>query len=198
MADLILASASPRREQLLRLSGLSFNVVPALAVEEKATAASPELLAVKLALLKARQVSRRHPSLPVLGADTVVVIEDKILGKPVDPAAAEAMLGKLQGKCHRVITGVAVVRREPLKEETAYEETLVWMRPLSPGEIKAYAATGEPLDKAGAYGIQGRGGYLIEKIQGCYFNVVGLPLSLTMTLLGKFGLSIFKEIKDES
>ncbi len=191
MADLILASASPRRKQLLKLSGLSFDMIPALMAEEKVKAASPELLAVKLALLKARQVSRLHPTLPVLGADTVVVIEEEILGKPADIAAAEAMLGKLQGKCHRVITGIAVVQWEPLKEETAYGETLVWMRSLSPGEIKAYAATGEPLDKAGAYGIQGKGGYLIEKIQGCCSNVVGLPLSLTMTLLGKFGLSIF-------
>lgn len=197
MADLILASASPRREQLLRYSGLSFDVVPALVDEEKVEAASPEFLAIKLALLKARQVSRLTPALPVLGADTVVAVGEEILGKPADLAAAVAMLGKLQGKCHRVITGIAVVRWEPFKEETAYGETLVWMRSLSSEEIEAYAATGEPLDKAGAYGIQGRGGYLIEKIQGSCSNVVGLPLSLTMTLLGKFGLKIFKEKRDE-
>ncbi len=144
---------------------------------------SPASLAEKLAFAKAAQVAKKEPYLPVLGADTIVALGQEILGKPSDVKDAESILQELQGKKHRVYTGVALLENSSKKIRVAHEVTDVWMRPLSPTEIKTYVDTGESFDKAGAYAIQGRGGFLIEKISGCYTNVVGLPLPLTLKLL---------------
>ncbi len=197
MREFILASASPRRNRFLQDLGLNFRVVPADLDEDSLTAPflvpnsqillldsqSPTLLVEKLAFAKAAQVAKKEPYLPVLGADTIVVLGQEILGKPCDAKEAENILQKLQGKKHCVYTGVALVENSPGNIKVAHEVTDVWMRSLSLSEIKRYIDTGEPFDKAGSYAIQGRGGFLIEKISGCYTNVVGLPLPLTLKLL---------------
>ena len=188
--DFILASASPRRKDLLRQIGLSFQSIPSH-LEEDVAAASPGELVKRLAYGKARRISLEEMSLPVLGADTVVVLGGQILGKPRDPRHAVRMLHRLQGQSHRVFTGVALVHGHRGMAAVGLAVTRVWMRPLTLREIKGYVATGEPADKAGAYGIQGIGGSLIPKIEGCYFNVVGLPLSLTVRMLKAFGVKIF-------
>jgi len=191
MPDLILASASPRREELLKQVGLSFDIVPGRVDEEAVRASSPKQLVERLAYLKARSVSLQEPSLPVLGADTVVALGDKILGKPKSPRQALMMLACLQGKPHRVYTGVALVHGQRDRAAVGSEMTRVWMRPLTLDELKTYVATGEPRGKAGSYAIQGRGGGLISRIEGCYFNVVGLPLALTVKMLKTFGVNAF-------
>jgi len=185
---LILASASPRRRELLRLLGLPFEVVPS-AFEEPAPAShpDPEALARELALAKARDVARNHPRRWVLGADTVVWLGDRLLGKPADASEAAAMLAALVGRTHRVTTGLALLRRGG-PELTAHATTEVTFRPLTPREVAAYVATGEPYDKAGGYGIQGHGALLVEGVRGDYPNVVGLPLVPLLRLLRAAGL----------
>jgi len=191
MPDFILASASPRREDLLNQLGLSFQVMPGDVEEESIHAGSPRRLVEQLAYLKARSVSLREPRLPVLGADTVVALRGKILGKPKSPRQAAAMLARLQGRSHRVYTGVALVHGLTGRAAVGSAMTRVWMRPLTALEIQSYVASGEPRDKAGSYGIQGKGGGLISGIDGCYFNVVGLPLTLTVRILREFGVEAF-------
>ncbi len=190
MTELILASASPRREELLSKSGINFEIIPSSINENNISADTPQNLVMKLAFLKAQQVAKENSGIPVLGADTIVVLENEILGKPSCPEEAVVTLEKLQGKTHQVFTGVAIVEDSSGKEKVGFEGTTVWMRSLTKEEIIAYVATGESLDKAGAYGIQDKGSFLIEKIHGCYFNVVGLPLNLTATYLKEFGLKV--------
>lgn len=186
---LVLASASPRRKELLTQAGYAFRIIPSSVPEELRPAEDPILFATRLANEKAQAVFDQQraaldtPSDPllVLGADTVVVSGSEILGKPQDPADAARMLRLLSGRTHQVITGVSLVSR--LTSETAAELTYVTMRTLSDAEIAAYIATGEPADKAGAYAIQGYAARWIPRVQGCYFNVVGLPVALVSSLM---------------
>ena len=193
---LVLASASPRRRELLTQAGFSFQVHPAHIPEEPLEGEDPIAYVTRLAREKAQVVFREltsengptgkgrsdsKSSLAVLGADTTVTLDNHILGKPEDAADAARMLRLLSGRTHRVITGVALVTAEGA--EVAAEATAVRFLALSDEEIAAYVATGEPMDKAGAYAIQGRAARWIPRIEGCYFNVVGLPLALVSTLL---------------
>jgi len=187
---LILASASPRRSELLRNAGIPFVVQPAHVDENMLPGEAPEVYAKRLALEKARAVFRLNPQQRVLGADTIVVVEAEVLGKPRDPADAARMLRLLSGRSHRVITGVCVIKavssfevRVPSIEDVRAETTEVWMLDLSEEEIQEYVASGEPMDKAGAYAIQGIASRWIWKIVGCYFNVVGLPVPLVYRML---------------
>ena len=195
--DLILASASPRRRELMEHLGLPFTIVPAPGPEEPPKEAEGEAgrTAWYLSLEKARQVARAHPEALVIGADTVVGINGQILGKPRDEADAKRMLRLLSGREHQVYTGVTLVRygvypTVPSYNDTCMEMTRVFFRELTDAEIDAYVATGEPMDKAGAYGYQGRAGLFVERIEGDYYNVVGLPLCLLGTMLSRAGVKL--------
>ncbi|MBR4305839.1 MAG: septum formation inhibitor Maf [Ruminiclostridium sp.] len=172
---LILASKSPRRIELLKLGGFNYEIIPALSEEKADASLTPSQIAVNLACQKAREVSANYKNDTVIGADTIVVCDGEIMGKPIDKDDAFRMLSKLSGNIHSVITGVCIKKGD--KESYFYEETKVQFYPLSQEEINDYIATGEPMDKAGAYGIQEKGSLLVKKIDGDYFNVVGLPLS---------------------
>jgi septum formation protein len=182
---LILASASPRRRELLAQAGYDFDVKPSSLTESRRPEEDAIRFATRLAREKAEAVYARHQPAIVLGADTVVVCDGEVMGKPADPADAERMLLLLAGRTHQVVTGVAVVwgSSSPPAIEVAAELTQVTMRTLSPEEVSRYVATGEPMDKAGAYAIQGYAGRWIPRISGCYFNVVGLPLALVAAML---------------
>jgi septum formation protein len=184
--SLVLASGSPRRRQLLEMLGLPFRVVPPGVDETRESSELPEVYVVRLAREKARVVAAREPGELVLAADTTVVLRGDIFEKPDTPAAAEAMLARLEGRTHQVMTAVAVARDRRL--EHALDVTDVTFRALSGDAIAAYVATGEPMDKAGAYAIQGKGAALIEGIRGDFFGVMGLPLRLALELLERFGL----------
>jgi septum formation protein len=188
--NIILASNSPRRKGLLTQIGLSFTVAPADVDESVLPGESPEAYAVRVALDKARIAAERAGEGIVIAADTIVVVGDIILGKPSGPADARRMLSMLSGRGHEVITGLAVVDAATGRFTVRTSATQVWFRELSDREIASYVATGEPLDKAGAYGIQERGALLVERIEGCYSNVVGLPLSLLGEMLREFGVSL--------
>lgn len=172
---IILASASPRRKELMEKTGLDFEVVVSKIDENSICCDTPSAYAANLALSKACQVAADNPDALVIGADTIVV-RDTILGKPAHRREAVEMLLKLQGSTHEVITGVALVDAGNSYIRTFAESTCVEMMPLTLNQIEAYVDTGEPMDKAGAYGIQGSASVFIPKIQGCYFNVMGLPL----------------------
>ncbi|MCR4398549.1 MAG: Maf family protein [Firmicutes bacterium] len=188
---LVLASTSPRRIELLRQIGLQFVVVPSGA-DETLVGGGPAEIAEALALSKAESVAGRVGSGLVIGADTVVALDGEILGKPRDPADARMMLEKLSGRAHSVVTGVAVVDAATGRRAVEYEESRVWFRALNSDEIEAYVSSGEPMDKAGAYGVQGLGSVLVERIEGCYFNVVGLPLPRLARILKSFGLDVLR------
>jgi septum formation protein len=188
--NLILASGSPRRRELLAQAGYSFEVQPSSVSESRRPGEEAIRFATRLAREKAEEVfaQRRSPVTPpqlVLGADTVVVCDGEVLGKPVDAADATRMLTLLAGRTHHVVTGVAVAGGSSSSPvlEVAAEITHVTMRTLSPLDISQYVAGGEPMDKAGAYAIQGYAARWIPRISGCYFNVVGLPLALVASLL---------------
>lgn len=166
--------------------GIAFTVDPPNTPERAEPGELPEMLAVRLAREKALAVARRHPGVPVLGADTVVVLDHRVLGKPATPADAAKMLAELAGRDHRVVTAVALARDGTAEER--YDATRVWFRPLTPELIAAYVATGEPMDKAGAYGVQGYGAVLVQRIEGDFFSVMGLPLRLVVELLEAAGL----------
>jgi septum formation protein len=181
---LVLASTSPRRHELLASVGLTFTIEPPRIDEASIPThgLTPAQMVAALALGKGQSVAQIMPDSIVIGADTVVVLDDVVLGKPTDEADAVAMLSRLQGRGHTVMTGVCVCYPgQP--PQTVVEQTRVWMRPLTLDECQAYVATGEPMDKAGAYAIQQVGSTLIERIEGCYFNVVGLPLHRLMQQL---------------
>jgi septum formation protein len=193
---IVLASASPRRQELLRNAGIPFTVQPADINEAPVAGESPRDCAERLAREKALAVCQGQPQQWVLGADTIVVVGDAILGKPRDAHDAGRMLRLLSGRTHAVITGVCVVgavasgqgsvasNAEPF---TASETTLVTMGELSDAEIRDYVATGEPMDKAGAYAIQGIASRWIPRIEGDYSNVVGLPVALVYRMLRERG-----------
>jgi septum formation protein len=185
---LILASASPRRRELLAQAGFEFQVHPTHIPEDPRPGEEPIAYVTRLAREKAQTAFARLAAdsasgddLVVLGADTTVTLDSQILGKPEDAADAARMLRLLSGRSHRVVTGVALVTAR--STEVAAEVTAVRFLTLSEAEIEAYVATGEPMDKAGAYAIQGRAARWIPRIEGCYFNVVGLPLALVSSLI---------------
>lgn len=178
---LILASSSPRRRELLMQLGLQFEVAPAHIDETRRDGEEPEVYVKRLARQKAAAVLRTHRSDTVLAADTTVVLDGNILNKPRDPAEAEAMLRSLSGRTHLVHTGVGVIQHH--FSQYHLETTAVTFNPINDHDLAVYLASGEPLDKAGAYGIQGYAARWIPRIEGDYFNVVGLPLAATMRLL---------------
>ena len=187
-ATLLLASRSPRRADLLRTLGVDFRVIDVEVDETPGPGEAPDAYVRRLARDKARAGQAAAPApLPVLAADTTVVLDGAILGKPLDDADARAMLARLAGRAHEVLTGVAVIDGKGSLVDTVLV-TRVRFRALAPAEIAAYVASGEPLDKAGAYGIQGLGGALVEGIEGSYSNVVGLPLAETLALLDAAGI----------
>jgi septum formation protein len=195
---LVLASASPRRQELLRNAGLPFVVQPTDIPEVPQPGEAPRAFAERMAREKALAVSRLRPSDFILGADTIVVVDAHILGKPRDGADAARMLRLLSGRTHQVITGVCLVvpqlRTENRKLTTDFETirsetTLVTMDALSDDDIHSYILSGEPMDKAGAYAIQGMASRWVSRIEGDYFNVVGLPVSLVYKMLRALGVT---------
>jgi septum formation protein len=189
-SPLILASNSPRRSELLRQIGLAFTVDPADVDERVLPNEPPEAYAVRVALDKAKVAAARAGRGVVIAADTVVVLGSELMGKPADAADAKRMLSLLSGKAHRVVTGLVVRDAGTGRTEAQAVSTNVWFRDLRNEEIDAYVASGEPLDKAGAYGIQEKGALLVDRIEGCFFNVVGLPLSTLGRMLDRFAIRI--------
>lgn len=184
--NLILASASPRRRELLEKLNLSFTIDPAAGPEDPPAGADAAETVKALSAAKAIEVSRRHPGCVVIGADTVVEADGAILGKPLDEADAFSMLRSLAGREHRVYTGVTVTDGDTVLSQA--EMTRVFFRELTDREIEAYIATKEPMDKAGAYGYQGFASLFVERIDGDFFNVVGLPLCRLGQMLASMGV----------
>ncbi|MBZ5641715.1 MAG: Maf family protein [Acidobacteriia bacterium] len=188
---IILASSSPRRAEVLRDAGISFEIRATHVDEAERQGESAQAMVARLAEAKARaaggQIGGSAGNCIVVGADTTVELEGEILGKPRDAAHAREMLTALSERTHRVLTGIFLLRLPDSATRAAVETTSVTFVPLQRGEIDAYVAGGEPMDKAGAYGIQGVAGRYISRIDGCYFNVVGLPLARLYTLLRELG-----------
>jgi septum formation protein len=185
---IILASASPRRRELLRSIGVAFEVIPSNIPEVRAEGEAPEEYVARLSREKAAAIAAQHPARWVLAADTTVLLGEQLLEKPVDPADAERMLAVIAGKTHIVYTGVTLEHRDSGYCDTHLAESEVRMLPLSPEDIAWYVKTGEPLDKAGAYAVQGIGAMFIDSIHGSYTNVVGLPLATLFLMLRRAGL----------
>jgi septum formation protein len=186
---LILASRSPRRSELLQSLGLEFDVSPSQVEEITDPAQSPENNALNIARDKARWVARRNPGCYVLGADTIVVLGGEIIGQPVDKEDAFRILSKLAGKQHQVITGVVLITPENDEYDTAIISK-VTIKPVSAEGIRSYISTEEPLDKAGAYAIQGEGSFLVDSWEGSYSNIVGLPLEALTELMQQAGFPV--------
>lgn len=188
---IILASNSPRRREILSQIGIQYEVIPSK-FEENALNMSPENMVMYFAEEKAMDVAKKvKEEAFVIGADTIVY-QNGIMGKPKDNEDAARMLKNLSGVFHAVITGISVVHTPSLNKITDYERTLVKFKNISDDEIHAYIKSGEPMDKAGAYAIQGIGSLLVEKIEGCYFNVVGLPVYRLSKILEGFGYKILE------
>lgn len=189
---LVLASSSPRRKELIKYLGLPVEISPSGAEENIESQWSAAEAVEQLALLKAKDVASLRESSAereiVIGADTVVVYNETILGKPKDEADAVRMLSMLQGQPHEVYTGVACIDVQTGLTVVRHRRTQVWMRALSEAQIARYVATGEPMDKAGSYGIQGYGAAIVDRIEGCFFNVVGLPVSLLVEMVKEYGV----------
>lgn len=196
MKRLILASASPRRAGLMRAIGLDFEQLP-IGMEESLDSGEDHYqAAVRLAREKARAASAvTCGEALIIGADTVVVLDDMIIGKPGSNEDARQILASLSGRRHLVVTGLCLVDKQSERAYSGFEETRVRFRDILDYEIDAYVASGECQDKAGAYGIQGRGALLIEAIEGCYYNVVGLPLNLLRRLMLEAGQDIWRALK---
>lgn len=188
---LILASASPRRAQILRDAGIPFQIAHAMVTERRKRGESARAMTRRLALAKAEAIVKKLADKPrqaiIIAADTTVEVNGGLLGKPRSLAEARKMLRRLSGKSHRVVTSVVAIRLPDHTKAIATESTRVRFAPLSAGDIAEYVATGEPLDKAGAYAVQGIGGRFIKRIDGCYFNVVGLPLAQLYRILMRLG-----------
>lgn len=190
---MILASSSPRRHELLRMIGLNFEALPPIEVDEaNHSSTEPGDIVVELAVKKAKSVAEKLLKdgfyALVIGVDTLVEINGLLLGKPSSREEAFKMIKLLQGNTHKVFSGVGVIEVPTLRIESGFEVTKVSFYPLTFKEIEAYIASGEWVDKAGAYAIQGKASLFVERIEGCYFNVVGLPLALLRKILIKFGL----------
>ena len=193
MSDLVLASHSPRRRDLLGLLGHPFTCDVSTVDETSLPDEKPHAHVTRLSEMKARDVASRHEGALIIGADTVVVLDERILGKPTSPEHAVDMLMTIQGRIHTVFTGFALYNARSTDVFSSYETTLVTMRSMSRDIALRYVETNEPLDKAGSYGIQGYGAALVTSITGCYFNVMGLPLARLMDSLetftdGEFGM----------
>ncbi|MFC5529285.1 Maf family protein [Cohnella yongneupensis] len=191
---LVLASTSPRRQELIRLLGLPVEIVPSNVDEDTPSDWTPEQIVEGLSRRKAFSVQEKiagqaSGSSIVVGSDTIVVLEREVMGKPTDTEDAIRMLKRLSGRTHEVFTGVTCVRVSDGESITSHRVTQVRMRELTDEQIKRYVATGEPMDKAGAYGLQGIGALLVESIDGDFFNVVGLPVSLVSVMLETYGIS---------
>lgn len=191
MEKIILASASPRRRELLSQAAIPFDVMPAEVDEENAEiSGTPEQKAEQLAFMKAMAVAERTEKGLVIGADTIVVCGKEVFGKPVDRADARRMLERLSGREHLVITGIAVLDAASGTARIDHEVTRVRFSQLAGSEIEAYIDSKEPFDKAGSYAVQGRGALMVEGIEGCYSNVVGLPLRKLYCILKEFGVQV--------
>lgn len=186
MEKIILASGSPRRKEILDKYNLNPLVIKSQVSEIINDEEAPEQIAMTLAFRKSIDVSRHYADYIVIGADTIVVYEDQVLGKPTDKEDAFRMLSLLSGKTHRVITGVSIIKESVGIKIVDYDTTYVKFKYLSEDRIRNYINTNEYADKAGSYGIQGLGGILVEKIDGCYFNVVGLPLTRIDYILSRY------------
>jgi septum formation protein len=189
----ILASASPRRIELLRLLGLDFTVMPSGADESFRQGESPPAHTLRLSADKADMIAAAHPGSWVLGADTIVVIDGEVLGKPVDPEEARQMLKKLSARTHTVFTGFTLVRQEARIAVSGVVESTVLFRAISEDEMAWYVNSPEPYDKAGAYAVQGMGAFFIKEIRGSYTNVMGLPLCEVVDVLKKVGAVKFDD-----
>ncbi len=181
---IILASSSPRRAKLLSDAGIEFKVITSDVDEVFDKTLAPEEIAMYLAKIKAHEVAKKHPHDIVIGADTIVVYENQILGKPIDEEDAFKMLSLLSNKCHIVYTGVSIMKNGI--DETFFSQTKVCMKEVSELEIRSYINTQEPMDKAGAYGIQGEGGKLVDHFEGDFFTIMGLPLKDLLSKLKSF------------
>lgn len=188
--QIILASASQRRRDLLRLTGLHFKVDPVSCEEDMNIRVSPRRLSRVLSEKKARIAARKYRNAIIIAADTFIVFRGRIMGKPHTTAGARGMLKALSGKVHTVITGFTVIDTGTGKRISRSVETEVYFDKLTMKEINSYVRTGEPMDKAGAYAIQGLGSIFVRRIEGDYFNVVGLPLNALKSILSRFGISI--------
>lgn len=190
MKNIYLASSSPRRQQILKDLGLIFEVSPPVDFEEKLNGADPETLVCDNALGKAREIARKHTNSIIIGCDTLIALDHEIFGKPLIPEKAYVMLEKLSGKWHSVLSGLAVIDTDDKKELVSCEKAEVKFKDLSEIEISDYVESGEPLDKAGAYGIQGNGGKFVEEVKGSYTSVVGLPKELLERFLSELGIRL--------
>ena len=195
MIKIILASASDRRKDILSQVGISYEVMPSSIDEDAIQADTPAALVEALSAAKAEDIAERlTKNFVIIGADTVVVKDNSILGKPSDEAEAAKMLQMLQGNRHEVYTGVTLISVSPEGKgliDTFHVRTIVDMIPMTAAQIDAYIKTGEPMDKAGAYGIQGRGAAYIQDIAGDYYNVVGLPISTVLARLANMGIDLY-------
>jgi septum formation protein len=180
--DIILASRSPRRAFLIEQVGLHFRQIPSH-IEEHINGMNPEEYVMHYARKKAEEIQKKHPNSLIIGADTTVVLNNEIIGKPRDEDDAFHIVKKLSGKCHEVFTGVSVLLRDNRLTDIA--KTKVYFKQISDEDIREYISTSEPMDKAGAYGIQGFGSQFIDKIEGCYFNVMGFPIPLFYKMCNK-------------
>jgi septum formation protein len=189
MKKIILASQSPWRKIILEKLGIPFDVVVSNFEEDMTQNMPPHRLAVHLARGKAETVAKQHTEAVVIAADTFIIFENELLGKPGTPERATEMLMKLAGKWHEIITGFVILDGETGKETEQLVSTRVHLRDAEESEIVAYVATGEPLNVAGGYAIQGRAGALVDRIEGDYWNIVGLPMSALVVELRKFGIT---------
>lgn len=191
---IVLASTSPRRQELIASLHIPYEIHPSHADEHTPDDWTPQQIVEGLALRKAEAVysliADPSQNAVIVGSDTIVVLDEQVLGKPVDDADAFRMLKSLQGRTHHVYTGVACIDAASGLELVRHRSTKVTMKELSDQKIDAYVKSGEPGDKAGAYGIQGLGATLVERIEGCYFTVVGLPVSLLSDMLSEFGIDV--------
>ena len=191
MKKIILASASPRRKELLEKIGLKFDVEPSDDEEDITSEIEPQKLVQQIAIKKAESVAVRYKDAIIIAADTIGVIGNKVIGKPHTANEARKMLKEISGKSHSVITGFTVLDTATNKILSRTVNTEVYIKKLTKQEIDAYVKTGEPLDKAGAYAIQGLGAVIVEKIEGDYYNVMGLPLNALTEALNEFGISVW-------
>ncbi len=190
MKKIVLASASLRRKELLEKIGLKFEVDPSNYAEDMHSKLRPDKLAESISLQKALIVAARHRNAVIIAADTFIVYRDKILGKPDTEVEAKRMLSEMSGKSHSVVTGFTILDTDDNKTLSRSVETRIFIKNLTSAEIEAYVQSREPLDKAGAYAIQGLGSIIVERIEGDYFNIVGLPLHALAKSLKEFGIHV--------
>lgn len=194
MKKIILASGSPRRKEILsNLVGNSFDTAKSNYKEDNSLNLAPEKLVMKHSSMKAKDVAENHSNCIIIAADSLVVLDGNVLGKPKTESRAREMLKSLSGKTVKVITGVSIIDSEKSLTITDFESTTVFFKSMNDEEIDLYIKSKEPLDKAGAFGIQGLGGIFIERINGCYFNVMGFPVFKINKMLNSIGINILKD-----